>query len=66
MKPGDEIQLPIETPDGEFIAHYSEIGLAGLDFPSTHVAKTNSTNAVSYIHVLMFLLFSFRYYNKEL
>ena len=46
MKPGDEIQLPIETPDGEFIAHYSEIGLAGLDFPSTHVAKTNSTNGV--------------------
>jgi len=27
------IELPISTRDGEFIAHYSEKGLAGLDFP---------------------------------
>jgi AraC family transcriptional regulator of adaptative response/methylated-DNA-[protein]-cysteine methyltransferase len=27
------VELPISTRDGEFIAHYSEKGLAGLDFP---------------------------------
>jgi O-6-methylguanine DNA methyltransferase len=27
------IELPVATADGEFIAHYSEKGLAGLDFP---------------------------------
>lgn len=32
MKP-IRVALPIPTPDGEFIAHYSETGLAGLDFP---------------------------------
>ena len=26
--------LPITTPDGEFVAHYSMRGLCGLDFPS--------------------------------
>ena len=26
--------LPIATPDGEFVAHYSSQGLCGLDFPS--------------------------------
>lgn len=25
--------LPVSTSDGEFLAHYSEHGLAGLDFP---------------------------------
>ncbi len=29
------VSLPIPTPDGEFTAHYSEKGLAGLDFPRT-------------------------------
>ena len=28
------IELPISTRDGKFIAHYSEKGLAGLNFPS--------------------------------
>ena len=27
------IELPIATRDGQFIARYSEKGLAGLDFP---------------------------------
>ena len=27
------IELPIPTRDGQFVAHYSEKGLAGLDFP---------------------------------
>jgi O-6-methylguanine DNA methyltransferase len=37
MKPTlmpDQICVPIETPDGIFIAHYSTNGLAGLDFPN--------------------------------
>ena len=29
------IELPIATRDGIFLAHYSEKGLAGLDFPKT-------------------------------
>jgi len=28
------VQLPVSTRDGQFIAHYSEKGLAELDFPS--------------------------------
>ena len=28
------LELPIATPLGEFTAHYSEKGLAGLDFPN--------------------------------
>lgn len=31
--------LPIETKAGTFVAHYSEQGLAGLDFPSAKAAK---------------------------
>jgi O-6-methylguanine DNA methyltransferase len=27
------LELPIETADGRFVAHYSEKGLAGLEFP---------------------------------
>jgi O-6-methylguanine DNA methyltransferase len=27
------ITLPIQTTDGEFLAHYSEQGLVGMDFP---------------------------------
>jgi O-6-methylguanine DNA methyltransferase len=29
------IILPIQTADGEFLAHYTERGLIGLDFPRT-------------------------------
>jgi O-6-methylguanine DNA methyltransferase len=28
------IELPITTPDGQFVARYSEAGLCGLEFPS--------------------------------
>lgn len=31
------IELKIATPDGQFIARYSENGLAGLDFPNAKV-----------------------------
>jgi AraC family transcriptional regulator, regulatory protein of adaptative response / methylated-DNA-[protein]-cysteine methyltransferase len=35
------IALPISTSEGEFLAHYSRRGLAGLDFPGRHSpAKT--------------------------
>ena len=37
MKPGHRLpiaSLPIQTPDGIFLAHYSEKGLMRLDFPS--------------------------------
>ena len=30
------VELPISTRDGEFLAHYSEKGLAGLNFPKSH------------------------------
>jgi O-6-methylguanine DNA methyltransferase len=33
------VKLPVPTPDGVFIAHYSEEGLAGLEFP-TEKAET--------------------------
>jgi O-6-methylguanine DNA methyltransferase len=29
------VELPVTTSDGIFLAHYSEKGLAGLDFPNT-------------------------------
>ena len=29
------VELPVATADGEFTAHYSEKGLAGLNFPNT-------------------------------
>lgn len=34
MQPANQIQLSVATPDGEFVAHYSTKGLAGLNFPS--------------------------------
>jgi len=44
MYPTNEIHLPIATRDGEFLAHYSEKGLTGLDFPSARGARTKPTN----------------------
>jgi O-6-methylguanine DNA methyltransferase len=32
------VELPISTRDGKFIAHYSERGLAGIDWPKTNRA----------------------------
>ena len=42
MKPKVEnqiVEFTISTPDGQFIARYSEKGLAGLDFPSRRQAE---------------------------
>ena len=38
-------QLPIATSDGEFVAFYTEAGLAGLSFPAT--GKVAASNAAS-------------------
>jgi O-6-methylguanine DNA methyltransferase len=38
--------LPIATPDGEFVAHYSSQGLCGLDFPSLGQRPKPRTPAV--------------------
>jgi O-6-methylguanine DNA methyltransferase len=53
MQPASETQLPISTGDGEFIAHYSGEGLAGLDFPSDRRAKLKSTNDAVPVYVLV-------------
>lgn len=39
------IELPVATSDGIFLAHYSEKGLAGLDFPNADglIAPENKT-----------------------
>jgi O-6-methylguanine DNA methyltransferase len=38
--------LPLATPDGEFVAHYSRRGLCGLDFPSLGERRECATTAV--------------------
>ena len=35
------IELPIRTRDGIFLAHYSEKGLAGLDFPTKQTGRAD-------------------------
>jgi methylated-DNA-[protein]-cysteine S-methyltransferase len=38
----EDIQLPVVTDEGVFVAHYSVLGLSGLDFPSSRTAgKSN-------------------------
>ena len=39
------VELPIVTADGEFIAHYSEKGLAELDFPNREGLVAPKRNA---------------------
>jgi len=39
------IELPIVTNDGVFLAHYSEKGLAGLDFPKVGRASSRAVSA---------------------
>ena len=38
------IELPIPTRNGQFTAHYSEKGLAGLNFPSKQNGRVTSSN----------------------
>ena len=37
--------MPIPTPDGEFIAHYSKLGLCALEFPSGAKSKSGAAQA---------------------
>ena len=46
------IELPITTKDGQFIAHYSGKGLAGLDFPGRHKGRVVSANPKTPVEVL--------------
>lgn len=39
------IELPVATADGVFLAHYSEKGLAELNFPKTGRAEARAVNA---------------------
>jgi O-6-methylguanine DNA methyltransferase len=41
------IELPIATRDGKFIAHYSENGLAELDFPKTNRRRRGNESQIS-------------------
>ena len=42
-----DIQLPVVTEDGVFLAYYSEHGLSGLDFPSARNSGKVGTAEVS-------------------
>jgi methylated-DNA-[protein]-cysteine S-methyltransferase len=45
------VTLSISTPDGVFVAHYSDKGLCGLNFPSRQgKPKQNSTQVSQQIH----------------
>jgi O-6-methylguanine DNA methyltransferase len=46
------IELPIATKDGQFVAHYSENGLAGLDFPGRNNGRVVSTNPKTPVEIL--------------
>lgn len=41
-------KLPIETPDGVFTAHYTERGLAELDFPEVRNAECGVRNSEAF------------------
>lgn len=47
MKPAFLASLPIETNAGTFVAHYSERGLAGLDFPSGKPRKLEPSTPIT-------------------
>ena len=39
------VKLPIPTPDGQFVARYSEKGLCGLAFPNGNLTPTRHRNS---------------------
>jgi O-6-methylguanine DNA methyltransferase len=41
------VKLPIATRDGKFIAHYSEKGVAGLDFPKMNRRRRGDETLIS-------------------
>ena len=44
---GKFVELPISTRDGKFVAHYSEKGLAGLDFPKSNRRRRDDESQIS-------------------
>ena len=46
------VEIAIPTSDGNFVAHYSENGLAGLNFPSERKSRVLSTNPKTSVQVL--------------
>jgi O-6-methylguanine DNA methyltransferase len=46
------IELPIATKDGQFVAHYSEKGLAALDFPGRSNSRVISGNPKTPVEIL--------------
>ena len=46
------VEISIPTADGNFIAHYSEKGLAGLDFPAKKSSRVLSTNLKASVQML--------------
>src|SRR5665213_4057458 len=41
------VELPISTCDGKFIAHYSEKGLAGIDWPNANRRRRGNESQIS-------------------
>jgi O-6-methylguanine DNA methyltransferase len=46
------IEISIPTADGNFVAHYSEKGLAGLNFPKRQTGRVLSTNPKTSVQIL--------------
>ena len=45
------IKLPVATADGIFLAHYSDKGLAELDWPAKKNARVSSANAKTSVQI---------------
>ncbi|HEY5234042.1 MAG TPA: MGMT family protein [Verrucomicrobiae bacterium] len=41
------VELPISTPDGIFLAHYSEKGLVEIDWPNTNRRRRSNESRIS-------------------
>jgi O-6-methylguanine DNA methyltransferase len=46
------IELPVATADGIFVVHYSEKGLAEIDWPATKNARVISANSKTSVQIL--------------
>ncbi|MES1180602.1 MAG: MGMT family protein [Verrucomicrobiota bacterium] len=46
------IEISIPTADGNYVAHYSEKGLAGLDWPTKKAARVVSSNPRAPLQIL--------------
>ena len=46
------IELPVATGDGVFLAHYSEKGLAALEWPAKKSGRVSSANARASVQIL--------------